>query len=283
MSVLAHYVMTQLNPVVPEDLQITWDQVVERTPWVGRCLEATEDETHTILRQPILVPGEASDLEIATEASYKQQVVERFVAAGKAPGPKEAPVKDKPRPPMGRGTVLKAHLDKNKYEGWTRLPGKASGPDVGQPYEPRRRQADEEPTVLDTPVEERVESTVTNPDRSPLSLELDPRSEVTKLLDYDDVADQDQEPEVASAVASIIPPDDVEMQDEGVAPGCCFNPELMQHGFDQDFARVRETAPGSTSPVTTRDDEMLNDPTGRAPGEGRLGSKKSGQDPSGQN
>ena len=27
-SALAHYVMTQLNPVVPEDLQITWDQVV---------------------------------------------------------------------------------------------------------------------------------------------------------------------------------------------------------------------------------------------------------------
>ena len=71
MSVLAHYFMTQLNPVAPEDLQITWDQVVERTLWVGRCLEATEDETRTILRQPIPVPGEASALEIATEASYK--------------------------------------------------------------------------------------------------------------------------------------------------------------------------------------------------------------------
>ena len=35
-SALAHYVMTQLNPVVPEDLQITWDQVVAQTPWVGR-------------------------------------------------------------------------------------------------------------------------------------------------------------------------------------------------------------------------------------------------------
>ena len=71
MSALAHYVMIQLNPVVPKDLQITWDEVVERTPWVGRCLEATEDETRTILRQPIPVPGEASDLEIATEVSYK--------------------------------------------------------------------------------------------------------------------------------------------------------------------------------------------------------------------
>ena len=35
MSALAHYVMTQLNPVIPEDLQITWDHVVEWTPWVG--------------------------------------------------------------------------------------------------------------------------------------------------------------------------------------------------------------------------------------------------------
>ena len=71
MSALAHYVMTQLNPVAPEDLQITWDQVVEWTPWVGRRLEATEAESRIILRQPIPVPGEASDLEIATEASHK--------------------------------------------------------------------------------------------------------------------------------------------------------------------------------------------------------------------
>ena len=112
---------------------------------------------------------------------------------------------------MGWGAILKAHLDKHKYEGWTRLPGKASGPDVGQPYEPHRHQTDEDPTVLDTPVEERVESTVMNPGHSPLSLELDPQSEVTKLLDYDDAVDKDQDPEVTSAVASILPPDDVEM------------------------------------------------------------------------
>ena len=278
-SALAHYVMTQLNPVVPEDLQITWDQVVARTPWVGRRLEATEAECRTILRQPIPVPGEASDLEIAMEESYKRRVA----AAGDAPGPKGVPAGDKTRPPMGRGAVLKAHLDKNKYEGWSRLPGKTPGPDVAQPYAPPRRQTAEESTVQDTPAEERVESTVANPNCSPLSLELDPEAEVTQLLDYDDVADQDQDPELASAVASILPPEDVEMQEEGVAPGCGFNPELMQHGFDQDFARSRETGPGSTSPVTARDDEILNDPTGKAPGEGRPGAKKSGQDPSRQN
>ena len=225
------------------------------------------------------MPVEASDLEIATEESYKRRVA----AAGDAPGPKEAPAGDKTRSPMGRGAVLKAHLDKNKYKDWSRLPGKTPGPDVAQPYAPPRRQTAEESIIQDTPTEEREGGTVANPNRSPLSLELDPESEVTQLLDYDDVADQDQDPELASAVASIMPPNDVEMQEEGVALGCGFNPELMQHGFDQDFARSRETGPGSTSPVTARDDEMLNDPTGKAPGEGRLGTKKSGQDPSGQN
>ena len=71
MSVLALYVMIQLNLVVPEDLQITWDQVVERTPWVSRRLEVTEAECRKILRQPIPLPSQASDLEIAMEASYK--------------------------------------------------------------------------------------------------------------------------------------------------------------------------------------------------------------------
>ena len=285
MSALAQYVMTQLNPVVPEELQITWSQVVERTPWLGRCLEAPEAETRTILRQPLPVPGEASDLEIATEESYKRQVMECFVAAGDAPGPKAAPAKSSPHPPMRRGAILKAHLNKDKMdmgEGWTRLSGKTSGPDVGRLYEPRRHQTDEDPTVLDAPTEGRVESTVTNPGRSSLSLELDPQSEVTNLLDYNDAIDQDQDPEIASAVAHIPPPDDVEMQDAGVVPGSCFNPELMQHGFDQDFARGRQTGPGLAYPVTTKDDELLSGPVGKAPGKGRPGSEKSGQNPSGQ-
>ena len=64
--------MNKLNPVVPEDLMITWDQVVERTPWVGKHLNGSEDESRAILRQPIPIPGEASELELATEASYKQ-------------------------------------------------------------------------------------------------------------------------------------------------------------------------------------------------------------------
>ena len=78
-SALARYVMDQLNLAVPEDLRITWSLVVERTPWVRKRLNCTEDESCAILRQPIPVPGEASELELATEVYYKEQVVEQLL------------------------------------------------------------------------------------------------------------------------------------------------------------------------------------------------------------
>ena len=73
-STLAQYVMKSLNHLVPEDLQITWEQVVERTPWVCKHLDATEDESRAIFRQPIPVTGEASALEVATEKCYEREV-----------------------------------------------------------------------------------------------------------------------------------------------------------------------------------------------------------------
>ena len=127
-----------------------------------------------------------------------------------------------------------------------------------------------------------------NPNHLPLSWELDPQSKVTNLLDdYDDTIDAQypgQDPDIAMAVASITPPNDVEMQDVCITPGQGFNPDLMRHGFDEHFARgAAEAGLGSTSPVTTRDDELLNNPVGRAPGKGRLGSsEKSGQKNTGQ-
>ena len=160
---------------------------------------------------------------------------------------------------------------------------------MGRPYEPCRHQADENPTVLDNPKErEGGVATGENPSHSPLSRELDPQSEVTDLLnDYDDNFDAQypgQDLETAAMVASITEPEDVEMQDTEVAPGTGFNPELMRHGFDQHFARgTAEAGQGSTSPVTIRDDELLNDPVGKAPGEGRPGScENSGQKITGQ-
>ena len=178
------------------------------------------------------------------------------------------------------GAILKAHVDKmDKGEGGNRPSGKQSGPDVGRRSEPRRRLTDEDPTFLDD--SDQVD-TGEAPDRSPLTLELDPQSEVTTLLDYEeDTADQD--PEIVAAVANI-PTDDVEMQEEGTGPVTDFNPEMLQHGFDQHFGRGTATpGPGSASPVTTKDDELLNSPTKKTPGEGRPGScPNSGQEPTGQ-
>ena len=101
-------------------------------------------------------------------------------------------------------------------EGWTHLPGKQSRPDEGRRYEPRRRLTDEVPTLLADP---NTASTGKAPNHSPLTLELDPQSEVTNLLDYDDVIDQD--PEILTAVANI-PTEDMEMQDVETAPGTDF-------------------------------------------------------------
>ena len=115
-SALAQYVMNKLNPVVPEDLMITWDQVVERTPWVGKCLSCSEDESRAILRQPLPVPGEASELELATEASYRRQVVERFTAAGDASGQKSTPSEDTPVH-QGTGCHLESPCGQNGHGG----------------------------------------------------------------------------------------------------------------------------------------------------------------------
>ena len=100
---------------------------------------------------------------------------------------------------------------------------------------------------------------------------------MTNLLDYDDVVDQDldEDPETAAAVASILVPEDMEMKDAEVALGAGFNPELMRLRFDQHFAQgTAADELGSTSPVTSIDDALLNDPIGRAPGDGRPGSSE---------
>ena len=69
---------------------------MERTPWVRKRLNGSEDESRAILRQPIPIPGEASELELATEAFYKQQVVEQFTAAVGASDQKSTPSENTP-------------------------------------------------------------------------------------------------------------------------------------------------------------------------------------------
>ena len=185
------------------------------------------------------------------------------------------PAKSPPQPPKGWGETLKAHLDKyDMGEGWTRLSKKDDGPDVGKSYETRRRKSDEDQTAFSNDVDE-SDGGAAGPtqNRSPLSRELDPDADVTHLLDdYDTLADAQDQQEIANAVASITVPEDIEMTDAETTPGDGLNPELAQHGYDQHFARETSgVEPGSMSPVSQRDDEMLDD-SGKAPGTGRPGS-----------
>ena len=101
----------------------------------------TGAEYNTIMRQPIPVEGEATELELATERGYEQEFRNSAVAR-EAPPTKPtstASAGDRLHPLMGRGAVLKARLEKmDMGEGWTRLSPKDRGPDVGRPYKPCR-------------------------------------------------------------------------------------------------------------------------------------------------
>ena len=117
------------------------------------------------------------------------------------------------------------------------------------------------------------------PGCSPLTSELlAPDKELTEVLDYKDVEENDTsmpDPEIAQAVAHISQADafaDVEMQESRPPPG--FEPEVSRVGYDVNLVRSNPTEPGSTSPVTARENEMLDGATSRTPGAGRPGTNE---------
>ena len=77
-------------------------------------------------------------------------------------------------------------------------------------------------------------------------------------------------------VAHISPhtdPADVEMEDATSG----FEPEVSHLGYDVNLVQhSSDTAPGSTSPVTAQENQLLNEDTGltRAPGTGRPGTEE---------
>ena len=122
------------------------------------------------------------------------------------------------------------------------------------------------------------QSTV-QPGRSPLTSELlAPDEELTEVLDYEDVEENDPgvpDPEIAQAVAHIPQADafaDVEMQESH--PPLDFEPEVSRSGYDVNLVHSNPTEPGSTSPVTARENEMLDGATSRTPGAGRPGTNE---------
>ena len=98
------------------------------------------------------------------------------------------------------------------------------------------------------------------------------------MLDYEDMEENDPgvpDPEIAQAVAHIPQADafaDVQMQESQPPPG--FEPEVSRSGYDVNLVRSDLAEPGSTSPVTAMENQMLDGATSRTPGVGQPGSKE---------
>ena len=133
-------------------------------------------------------------------------------------------------------------------------------------------------TPQETSKPQESEQTV-RPGRSPLTSELlAPDEELTEMLDYEDVEENDlgiPDPEIAQAVAHIPQADafaDVEMQESQPLLG--FEPEVSRSGYDVNLVCSNPTELGLTSPVMAMENEMLDGASSRTPGAGRPGTNK---------
>ena len=167
--------------------------------------------------------------------------------------------------PLGRAGTLLLHL-KKAGKGWTQANQSGTGLGVGNPnWYPKETPSQSKQGESD------------QPSRSPLTNELlEPGEELLGELDYEDVEETDPgpDPEIAQAVAHIPQVDacaDVEMQDVRPPPG--FEPKVAKAGYDVNLVRSDQTEPGSSSPVTAGEDQMLDveESQPKAPGNGRPG------------
>ena len=107
---------------------------------------------------------------------------------------------------------------------------------------------------------------------------LAPGEELTEVLDYEDVEENDPDvpdPEIIQAVAHIPLANayaNVEMQESH--PPLGFEPEVSRSRYDVNLVRSNPTELGLTSPVMARENKMLDRVTSRTPGAGRLGTNE---------
>ena len=265
-SALVEYVMNAVNPVLPQGYKVTWDHVITCTPWMKkRLFNFTSEEEQKMRHQAIPVAGILSDLEVAMERCYNQHIMDMAAQQKKKelqekkPDPKPA-LSSKPTgvKNMGRGDTIKLYLwKKAPGQDWTHILPKYNGPDIRKHYK--------------TPQHQESMGT-SQAGRSPLTEELLALGEnVTTILD-----DQYEDPEIAQAVSNIPPCTDladVEMED---APSG-FEPEVGHLGYEVNLVRHSgDTAPGSISPVTAQENQLLDKDAGltKAPGTGRPGTEE---------
>ena len=75
-SALAEYMKGTINLGLEEGYKVTWEWVIHHTPWMKKHLfNATSEEAKKIWHQPIPVAGLSSDLEVAMERCYDQEVL----------------------------------------------------------------------------------------------------------------------------------------------------------------------------------------------------------------
>ena len=273
-STLVEYVLNIINPGLDPRSKITWDDVVTRTPWLTKRLHGmTAAQEMTVKRQVLPVPGESSELEVVLEKRYSEQLLHSKgrgkLVAEKPTAPGHKPITSCPPglTKAGRGDTLKLHLKRARGEGWS-IEMRDSDPSVGHQSQ----------TPQETSKPPESEQTVW-PGRSPLTSEfLAPDEELTEMLDYEDVEENDPgvpDPEIAQAVAHIPQANtfaDVEMQES--QPPLGFEPEVSRSRYDVYLVRSDPTELGSTSPVMAMENQMLDGASSRTPGAGRPGIKE---------
>ena len=272
-SALVEYVLNTVNLGLDPRSKITWDDVVAQTPWMAKRLYSMmASQEMAVKRQALPIPGESSELEVTLEKKYSEQLM-RSKGRGKliaenptTPGHKPVTSCPPGLTKVGRGDTLKLHLKKAKGEGWS-VEMRDPGPSVGHPSQ----------ALQGNKLQESGQTV--RPGRSPLTSELlAPDEELTEVLDYEDVEENNlgaPDLEIAQAVAHIPPADaftDVEMQES--QPPLGFELEVSRSGYNINLVRSNPTEPGSTSPVTARENEMLDGASSRTPGAGRPGTNE---------
>ena len=244
-SALAEYVMSTMNPVLEPGYKVSLDHIINRTPWMTkRLFNTTSEEDRWIQHQPIPVVGILSKLKVTMEKCYSEHMLdtaaqEKKKASQEKPDAKPSlATKPSRSKTLGRGETIKIHLKKVVQGlGWTHIPPKDLGPDVGNQYKLPRCQDD---------------AGASQAGHSPLTNELLTLEEnVSDILDYENDVRQ-EDPEIAQAVTHIPKPTDdadVEMEEENPTPG--FEPEFSHSSYDINLVRPSDdTAPGAVSPVT---------------------------------